>query len=360
MSKKHSITELDILFDRECHTSSLWANKVRKCENSVDIDRAVLAANWRMDHRVPKERGQHCLMNVKNYSDIALRSANICTSEPLSFKHSNNADNKLKFPDDMSLVRVVSLRSLASNYDSYGEEDKKVSALMGEIRELILQTKIKDLAVSLFITKQSANFDYLIDNICNARIQQSFGAILLRHLGTYDYLWWAGKKSELKSYLCEKINSQDLCAALGLGHVLSSPSGDSYLWLMILQYNVNLISSEQEGCYRPTVIEASKNTYHFPSPPSHQYGLTMSLSADCAPVDELIHDLPSFISSMPNIEHKVCDISFCKLHLPPFIEKEDAKKQIKDMRKQHREYLRKHYNNDLSDIDWIKKHEDRT
>ena len=352
MISKMDETTSEVLLNTKHELPLLWSEKLRECENAADINRPVVASNWRMDHRVSKIRAQRCF-KVEAYAEIASRATSGCLTESLSFNNKINASNKIDIPADTALIRVVGFPKMIDLYDEYKREDNKASILDEEIRGLLAQIKNKDLYTLFSLSPQLNNA--LISEICDAGMQQMFGAILLKHLGGYDNLWWAGKLSGLEKHLQNPINSQALCAALGLGHLFFSPKSTNDIWLMILKYTASNDIYEQINCYRPTVLEAGNHSYHFPSPPSHQYGLTMPLSVEYAPVDELIHDLPSFISR-PNLEQEVCDISFCKLSLPNFIEEEGAKKQIKQMRKQHRKYLLNNYTIEMSDIKWIKSH----
>ncbi len=67
-----------------------------------------------------------------------------------------------------------------------------------------------------------------------------------------------------------------VCQALGVGHLEATE------WLIIWRYEAGEVYLQYPDVpfHRPTVVEASDNPFHFPSPPSYAYGITMPLALD--------------------------------------------------------------------------------
>lgn len=90
--------------------------------------------------------------------------------------------------------------------------------------------------------------------------------------------WWAGFSDEVQEVLSSGT-AADLCIALGLGH---RRPGE---WLLVWEYEVEHV----EPLFRPTVLEANDSAYHYPSPPSSVFGITMPLRPGARACREVLH-----------------------------------------------------------------------
>ncbi|TAL15491.1 hypothetical protein EPN96_12670 [bacterium] len=91
--------------------------------------------------------------------------------------------------------------------------------------------------------------------------------------------WWACFAEEAGPYY-DAGDWVKLCRVLGLGHF-----HDGH-WVLSWRYEVGLAGT----VYRPTVVEANDGPFHFPSPPSEPYGITMPLDLGDVPACcEVVH-----------------------------------------------------------------------
>ncbi|MBF0621906.1 MAG: hypothetical protein HQL54_08255 [Magnetococcales bacterium] len=176
---------------------------------------------------------------------------------------------------------------------------------------------------------KKANIDDLANNLhnCDGLVLQQAIGLILSSLVTQPP-WWCAPADELTDYLGIAKNSGDatkLCQALGMGHIKTGER------ILIWHYP----ASRAGGLFRPTVLEAGDNAFHFPSPPGKHFGQCMPLALGIQSVREAVHrpldrdDITEFL--LPKIAKVYGDV------LPEDIN------TLSQIRSKHRQTLLDHY-----------------
>ncbi len=253
---------------------------------------AQVAANWRMDHRVELKREQAMLdsdLFTKSmdgaefkkakqtyYNDRLCKPANtttpagICPDCYADF-NSNNKIPAGTFSPNNFLIHIASLTSLLWRA-LYGSGMSADLEMMIENSTGMLPPAESDLSNDTITPLVN-----ILKKAGEKEIQQFAGAVS-NALGPTEPHWWAAFSFEVDPFLSGDDWTK-AASVLGLGHLVQ---GD---WLIAWRYSVETPTV----LYRPTVVETADNGFHFPSPPSKKYGITMPLFKDHPMVREIIH-----------------------------------------------------------------------
>lgn len=170
-------------------------------------------------------------------------------------------------------------------------------------------------------------------------------AVVFDALGDTQPPWWACFAQEASTFVAEG-KWIELCRALGVGHF---EAGD---WLIVFRYRVGLLYELGPGAdlYRPTVVEASDNPHHFPSPPLYRFGVAMPLGeASGRALREVIH---------PPLRGKAvataCAEQLRQIAIAPLADHN----RIIELRRRHRERLAREFEN-IETMDWLARHPEK-
>ncbi len=255
--------------------------------------RWVVAANWRMDHRVHLEREEGDLDACGHFVSVA------------------DADDwwearQLYFQEEVCCPGAPSASGRASAYSKPTNGRNRISARIAGFDELVHVGSLNALLRRAARSERAADVELVLRKSTGiglparsltssrsdlqvaelARRLNSQGAEAVREvagtladsLGDNEPPWWATFSEEIRGSL-ESDNASEICAALGLGHRLPGE------WLVVWRYPV----AEAAPLYRPTVLEANDSPYHFPSPPAYPIGITMPLGSVFSAVREVLH-----------------------------------------------------------------------
>lgn len=279
------ITQYPYLFDRQ-RTSHPWLSSLGKLQKSTYMENVALAENWRMDHRVSERREQE-LINTQLFPEgrtkqsfdisvLAYFETHLCVpstspllSAPAYLRDANslNLVQKDRISPKQELVHFASLRAL----------------LCRTLSEFKVQDSVYQLTGIYPPDPESLNAGQ-VDAIANALQQKGednireFAGLMSDQLGSTEPHWWAAFAFEVNAYL-QGDDWTQAARILGLGHLNAGE------WLIGWRYSHQLAGP----LYRPTVAEAGRYSYHFPSPPGEELGVTMPLDTDLPAVKEVIH-----------------------------------------------------------------------
>lgn len=287
------------IFDRPALTEHPWSNALSDLERDKDIGRRALCSNLRMDHRIEKSReqsmlnapffgghptGEVLLSQWKEYYQSALcRQSKAVSEEQLPvYLKPYNENNRLtnKTPEFDQLIHVGSLNRIL--WRLANAECGSSSAF----------------AMDFWLTTQCSlpgrkrdggdwnriNFNKSIDELVGELLIQGKDVIkkmtglLCDALGPNQPPWWACFAEDVNT----SVQSKDwaaLCKTLGMGYLRENE------WILIWRYEVG----DAGPLFRPTLVEANDTPYHYPSPPSSRYGVTMPLSLNLPNCREVIH-----------------------------------------------------------------------
>jgi hypothetical protein len=270
------------LFDR-ARSAHPWLAALDALQAGSAPGHAVLAQNWRMDGRVDLAREAHfdsagCFPGdgsvggfdiaiEKYYQDYLCRSP--LAAPRAAYAESANQSNLIPFDErphpNHRLLHLASVRRLLKYVSGKTDFELAVFKLAG---------------VRLSTYSGNAEIEKLVHALQMRGLEtvKKFARLLSDTLGDTEPHWWAAFSHEIGD-LGATSDWTDAVRKTGLGHIVQ---GD---WLLAWHY-----SPEMAGrLYRPTVAEAGKSPFHFPSPPGSSYGIAMPLVSGLRPVRELIH-----------------------------------------------------------------------
>lgn len=284
------VVALSYLFDRP-RSDHPWLDALSELDRSPVIGEPQITANWRMDHRVDGSR-EGALLAPGGFPDIAdpngesFRQARgnyfpefLCrpdgtesgAAEPPAYLTHANRTNRIpaeRVSPNHDLLRLVSLnallrRALSGGYAA-GDLALEIEATSGHS----LPAKIDDAAVELIAESARKAGEESIRRLAG---------LISNALGPTEPHWWAAFAYEVEGHI-QGEDWSEAAVRLGLGHL---KTGD---WLLAWRYSPQVAGP----LYRPTILETADNSFHFPSPPKYDYGITMPLAEEWPLVRELI------------------------------------------------------------------------
>lgn len=351
-----NVHQLCFIMDRP-KVNHPWQTAFQSMDNSPDPTRRAVCGNWRMDHRISASREQKMLENPcfrgnpdeeewwkqthKYFSHAICMPASPSASGLRSaYTDTFNANNLVAaraIPGHDQLIHISSLNNILWRLASaeYASADLKLN--FRDITGLMLPQK----PTGTTIWEQQA-FSQEVDRIAE-RVQQEgpdkaryLAGLLSDALGNNQPPWWACFAEEVKRFI-DQEDWTALCRALGLGHL------EIGHWLLIWKYEINSAGS----LYRPTVIESNKNPFHFPSPPTSSYGITMPLEETYSACREVLHPPLSGDAAV-----KACTGELGKIADSPVVDYNS----IIRLRRKHRERLGSECTDNNDDL-WLQRHE---
>lgn len=283
------------LFDRD-RTAHPWAEAFAEMRGPDEDGRWAVAANWRMDHRVSSEREEGDLLASGHFDSARdfegwWRSLNLyfrqelCRPSPVSpgtkasaYSRATNAKNRFSL-ESAGFDRLVHVGSLAG----------MLRRIAGGLRKDSADMFFQDLAGREFPKRPAGEedvdrFKRQVIELGHALREQGPAAVRQAAGFMTDALretappWWACFAEDVEDLILKR-DPAALCAALGLGDY---QAGDC---LLVWIYRAD----EASPLYRPTVVEASRTSYHFPSPPGYAAGITMPLKDSLRACREVLH-----------------------------------------------------------------------
>jgi hypothetical protein len=282
------------IFDRE-RAGHAWASAFEELRHP-DLDRRwIVAANWRMDHRVSPEREAGDLEAGKHFGSIGSaddwwEARATYFREEMCHPFQAGTSGKISaYGRSTNAANLVPAR--VSGFDKLVH----VGSLSGLLWRASRSTAAADIEVWLrrrtgrglpgrVLGSSSNSFDGQVSALARALLVQGpdvirqAAGLLVDSLGETEPPWWACFAHEVHEAL-DSGSATDLCTALGLGHRMDGE------WLVVWTYPVH----EAGPLYRPTVLEANDSPYHFPSPPDYPLGVTMPLNAIFHACREVVH-----------------------------------------------------------------------
>jgi hypothetical protein len=281
------------LFDRD-RTAHPWAEAFAEMKGIDEQGRWAVAANWRMDHRVSPEREDGDLLASGHFSSGRdfegwWKSLNLYFQEELcrpslispgmkasAYSRVTNARNRLAFaaPGFDQLVHVGSLVGM-------------LRRIAGGLRKDSAEMFFQDLASRGFpkrsggeedadrFKRQVIELGHALREKGPAAVRKAAGFVM-DALSETAPPWWACFAADVEDLILKR-DPAALCAGLGDYQV-----GDC---LLVWIYRTD----EAGPLFRPTVVEASRTAYHFPSPPGYPMGITMPLRDSLQACREVLH-----------------------------------------------------------------------
>ena len=347
-----------LIFDRLAGNDHPLADGLNDLKNATTISNWVLGENIQMDWRVSTHR-EKGMLNFKGFQDLIegknlihqwRRYYNIEVRNPSGINEEDrlpaylrkfNASNKIttRIPPFYQLLHICSfnrmIKSLISTrlYGNSSEFGFKFEDLTG----ITLPERTPG------STLTDDEFNVRIDEIANylngsgEDIVKRTAGLLCRSFVKSMQPWWACFADDASGFI-KSGNWGDLCACLGMGHINDGE------WILIWRYK----RGEVGDLYRPTVVEANDSPYHFPSPPSSKYGVTMPLNSNLPNFREVVHNAPE-----GSILSEACIGELYKIE--QFNSRNANYGRIPSMRSSHSNRLMSEFV-DKDDNEWIKRY----
>ena len=349
----------DLVFDRLAAPDHPWSKAMSDLEMVDDIGRKALCRNRRMDYRVSGSREQHMLDAssssgqldgedlLKQWSDY-FKSA-ICLPTDATgggyraaYLELHNETNRIvnrSMPFDL-LIHVGSLnrilwRLATSEFDSPLAFDMDFEQITGcAMPKRNQEDTYKDRTIF------NAGVGSVAENLIgqDGRAIKEMAGLLCDALGNRQPPWWACFAEEVAPYI-QSGDWAGLCKSLGLGHFAENE------WILIWQYEV--VSAGD--LFRPTVVESNDSPFHYPSPPSSRYGVTMPLGHGFPLCREVIHPPLSGTSATDACTGELYKIDGFSVEQDGFIN------DIPKFRLNHTDRLENEFTS-ANDQDWIDRH----
>ena len=321
------LEELSRIFDRRSRDHP-WLEAFRELE-AADPTRGAVCRNWRMDHRVSRDREQRMVRAPELRDQLSGdhwwqrraehfyrtvcqpcdESAAGLRSTYVEESNGNNAVSMAKIPAHEQLIHVASLNRLLWRLTSAEFPTPDL-----ELRFPSLTGRSLPARPVASASRDRTAFGAQVDEIADAVNQRGLdhvrelAGLLCAALGKRQPPWWAGFAHELMPRI-ERADWTGLCQALGMGHL---EAGD---WLVIWRYEIGevLLQNPDVQLYRPTVVEAGDNPFHFPSPPGYPLGITMPLAVDQGGAHrEVLHP-----PLRDQLAQDACRYELCRVAAPP-------------------------------------------
>ncbi len=308
--------ENKFVFDRLRTENHPWEEAVNDLEVSDDKGKIALSENCRMDYRVSPEREEIIVKETEPVppdfkGDDLCRAwqshfeSNICSFSlteaegynPELFNEKNRKNLILSnTPDFDQLIHVASFNRMLKQL---------LACKFGGQPDIFRE---KSMAIPGFsfedLMSRAENFrekvNYLaseLDKGGNDVIKKMSG-LLCDSFGSKQPPWWACFAEDVTSFIQDE-KWGDLCKALGLGHFSEGE------WILIWVYEKGKVGP----VYRPTMMESNTSQYHYPSPPSSSYGISMPLSAELPDCREVLHRPLNVEDTVEACTGRLCQIS---------------------------------------------------
>jgi hypothetical protein len=283
----------NFVFDRD-GTGHPWSVFFGELESGPEERPRALAENWRMDHRVSRDREREDLLAsglfdgagsgtdwcsaLRTYFRLRLCQPSSPDAAPRSaYLNDDNSSNLVRgvLPFDR-LCHVGSLREIVRRVLT-GSTAADADAELEEATGIPLPEKPAGERDPLWLDRGVDRFALRLAERGEAAVRAA-ARILLDELGPSEPPWWACFAEEVQP-LIDARDATGLCEALGLGHRWGGE------WLLVWAYPV----ADAGPLYRPTVAEANDSPFHFPSPPGFSLGITMPLDPARPTCREVVH-----------------------------------------------------------------------
>lgn len=326
------------VFDRD-GVDHPWERALRELAAGPDERRRAVAENWRMDHRVSRERESEDLLGcgyfaadhgamewsaaVRTYFRFRLCQPSDPGSESRSaYLQAWNASNLVSglVPFDR-LCHVGSLQTIVSRVLAGGAAADASADLADEIGVPLPEKPIGE-TDPLWLDRAVGRFAERLTDRGEASVR-TVARVLLEALGPAEPPWWACFAEEVQPQI-DAGAAAGLCEALGLGHRWAGE------WLVVWSYPV----ADAGPLYRPTVAEATDSPFHHPSPPDYGFGISMPLDPDRGTCREVLHRPLRGPAAQAGCTGKL-------LFLEDFPRVEDTR--LVDLRRTHRDRLRSEF-----------------
>jgi len=330
---------------------------------AADSTRRFVVANWRMDHRVSRPReddllaapelslpssGKDWWQGRGNYCQRALCQPTSpgAAGRRSAYLEPPNASNVIprgRIPGHEQLIHVGSLNAILWRLTSAQHPAVSLKLRFFDVTGRSLPTRPAGTGASSW-SAFSAEADAVAEAVNRRGLDavKELAGLVTEALGDTQPPWWAGFAQELAP-LVDASDGTGLSRALGLGHL------DAGEWLFVWRYEVALVylSEPDAELYRPTVVEANDSPYHFPSPPSYGYGITMDLgSPRPGACREVIH--PPLLG---RLAADACVSELCRVANAPLVDHN----QLSALREDHRRCIERDHPRP-EDTGWIERH----
>lgn len=285
------VVSLRYLFDRP-HATHPWDPMLARTEADPTVGLMQVAANWRMDHRVSEDK-EKVLASSGCFpagpvapATLAMAAADYhqcyqCLPvggmpEP-QYRGASNKANRIdmsRISPNVFLVHLASLDRLlrfALRRGAPGRAD--LEAYLNGSYGLLPPDPTQKTLHKAFCDRLAHRL-----NADGEDAVRDFSRRVSDALGSGEPHWWACFAYEIDP----SLGGEDWSEAVektGLGHLEENE------WLIGWRYP----ALEAAPLFRPTVLEATENGFHYPSPHDYNYGLTMALASTGQGVAEVVH-----------------------------------------------------------------------
>ena len=339
------------VFDRDGVDHHPWERALQELGAGPDERRRAVAENWRMDHRVSREREAEDLLAcgcftahegaeewrraLYAYFRLRLCQPSDSASEPRSsYLHACNTANLVSGPAPFDrLCHVGSLQTIVGRVLAGGAAADAETALADEFGVSIPEKLSGETEPHWLGRAVGQVAERLVDR--GEAAVRAVARILLEALGPTEPPWWACFAEEVQAQI-DAEDAAGLCEALGLGHRWAGE------WLLVWNYSV----AEAGPLFRPTVAEATDSPFHHPSPPEYRFGITMPLDPLHGTCREVLHRPLRGSAAEAGCTGKL-------LFLEDFPRVEDTR--LMELRRTHRDRLRSEFGTDMLKA-WLDRH----
>ncbi|HYU31842.1 MAG TPA: hypothetical protein VEW48_06740 [Thermoanaerobaculia bacterium] len=338
------------MFDRDGADHS-WERALRELAAGPDERRRAVAENWRMDHRVSRERETEDLLAsgcfaaqdgaeewrgaLYTYFQLRLCQPSDPGSDPRSaYLYASNTSNLVGglMPFDR-LCHVGSLQTIVGRVLAGSAAADAAAELADEIGVALPEKPPGD-RDPLWLTQAVSRFAERLAERGEVAVRTA-ARILLGAIGPAEPPWWACFAEEVQPQI-DAGTAASLCEALGLGHRWTGE------WLVVWTYPV----SDAAPLYRPTVAEATDSPFHHPSPPEYSFGITMPLDPARGTCREVLHRPLRGPAAETACTGKLLYLE----DFPPMVDT-----RLMELRRLHRERLRSEFGTDALTA-WLDRH----
>ncbi len=348
--------ERQLIFDRpegDGHPFSGW---LANMGSNPDAGKNAFCGNIRADWRVPVVRensmlsfegfrdnaGRDCLYDQWKsyyYHEIQRPLGEDDESRKPAYLREFNGFNLVpaRIPPFYGLIHVSSFNRMVYNLISDAENGN--SGIFRAMFEERTGLSLPDVNAGSGIPIDNFNIDSVASelNKMGERAVKEIAGLLCRSYGKSRRPWWACFADDADK-LIDNGDWAGLCSCLGMGHINDGE------WILVWRYK----KKDVDRLYRPTVVEAYDSPFHFPSPPSSIYGVTMPLKDGYPCFREIIHDAPGepvFTETCDGVLRRVEGIGPAGADY----------NSLTIMREAHRGRLLNEFKS-VNDMEWIKRH----
>jgi len=328
-----------------------WERALRELAADPGERSRAVAENWRMDHRISREREAEDLLAcgcftahegagewrkaLSIYFRLHLCQPSDPAGEPRSaYLHTWNTWNRVSGVARFDrLCHVGSLQAIVGRVLGGGAAADAEADLADELGVAIPE-KLPGETDLLWLNRAVGQFAEALRDRGEEAVRTA-ARILLEALGPGEPPWWACFAEEVQPQI-DAENAAGLCEALGLGHL------EAGKWLIVWNYPV----ADAGPLFRPTVAEATDSPFHHPSPPEYDFGITMPLDPAHGTCREVLHRPLRGAAAEAGCTGKL-------LFLEDFPPMEDTR--LMELRRVHRGRMRSEFGTDALTA-WLDRH----